>query len=35
MVERRDLTQWFYKITDYAQRLLDDMDTLERGRNAC
>jgi leucyl-tRNA synthetase len=28
MVERRDLTQWFYKITDYAQRLLDDMDTL-------
>ena len=30
MVERRDLTQWFYKITDYAQRLLDDMDTLEQ-----
>ena len=29
MVERRDLTQWFYKITDYAQRLLDDMHTLE------
>ena len=28
MVERRDLTQWFYKITDYAQRLLDDMDDL-------
>ncbi|HTG48042.1 MAG TPA: leucine--tRNA ligase [Actinomycetota bacterium] len=27
-VERRDLTQWFYKITDYAQRLLDDMDAL-------
>ncbi len=27
-VERRDLTQWFFKITDYAQRLLDDMDTL-------
>ncbi len=27
-VERRDLTQWFYKITDYAQRLLDDMDEL-------
>ena len=26
MVERRDLTQWFFKITDYAQRLLDDMD---------
>ncbi len=27
-VERRDLTQWFYKITDYAQRLLDDMALL-------
>ena len=26
LVERRDLTQWFFKITDYAQRLLDDMD---------
>ncbi|MEA2551030.1 MAG: leucyl-tRNA synthetase [Actinomycetota bacterium] len=24
VVERRDLTQWFYRITDYAQRLLDD-----------
>ena len=30
IVERRDLTQWFYKITDYAQRLLDDMDDLDR-----
>jgi leucyl-tRNA synthetase len=29
MVERRDLTQWFFKITDFAQRLLDDMETLE------
>jgi leucyl-tRNA synthetase len=27
-VERRDLTQWFFKITDYAERLLDDMDEL-------
>ncbi len=27
-VVRKDLTQWFFKITDYAQRLLDDMDTL-------
>src|SRR6266480_2089449 len=27
-VERRDLTQWFFKITDYAQRLLDDVDLL-------
>ena len=24
-VVRKDLTQWFFKITDYAQRLLDDM----------
>ena len=23
------LTQWFYKTTDYAQRLLDDMEMLE------
>src|SRR5215471_3379967 len=28
VVERRDLTQWFFKITAYAQRLLDDMDQL-------
>ena len=27
--EPRDLEQWFFKITDYAQRLLDDLDTLE------
>jgi leucyl-tRNA synthetase len=27
-VERRDLTQWFFKITDYAQQLLDDVDLL-------
>ena len=27
-VERRELTQWFFKITDYAQRLLDDVDDL-------
>ena len=28
-VEKRDLTQWYYKITDYAQELLDDLDHLE------
>jgi leucyl-tRNA synthetase len=28
VVERRDLTQWFFKITDYADRLLDDMADL-------
>src|SRR6185503_18331530 len=28
-VVRRDLTQWFFKITDYAQRLLDDAEPLD------
>ncbi len=28
-VEKRDLTQWYYKITDYAQELLDDLDQLD------
>jgi leucyl-tRNA synthetase len=28
-VEARNLEQWFFKITDYADRLLDDMETLE------
>ena len=27
-VEKRDLTQWYFKITDYAQELLDDLDQL-------
>src|SRR5687767_7610851 len=27
-VVRKDLTQWFFKITDYAQALLDDMALL-------
>ncbi|PWV57489.1 leucine--tRNA ligase [Nocardiopsis sp. L17-MgMaSL7] len=31
-VERRALNQWYFKITDYAQRLLDDMDQLDGGR---
>ena len=30
-VVRRELTQWYFKITDYAQRLLDDMAGLEGG----
>ena len=29
VVEKRSLTQWYFKITDYAQQLLDDMDLLE------
>ncbi|WP_028709486.1 leucine--tRNA ligase [Propionicicella superfundia] len=28
-VTKRKLTQWYFKITDYAQRLLDDMSQLE------
>ncbi|WP_102379988.1 class I tRNA ligase family protein, partial [Raoultibacter timonensis] len=27
-VEKRDLTQWYFKITEYAQELLDDLDQL-------
>ncbi len=30
-VEKKVLSQWFFKITDYAQRLLDDMRLLENG----
>ena len=29
LVEQRDLEQWFFKITDYADRLLADFDLLE------
>lgn len=28
-VVKRDLEQWYFKITDYAQELLDDLDQLE------
>ncbi|WP_026124491.1 leucine--tRNA ligase [Nocardiopsis baichengensis] len=28
-VVRRSLNQWYFRITDYAQRLLDDMDQLQ------
>ncbi|HEY5540192.1 MAG TPA: leucine--tRNA ligase [Coriobacteriia bacterium] len=27
-VEKRELEQWYYKITEYAQQLLDDLDEL-------
>jgi leucyl-tRNA synthetase len=27
-VTKRELTQWYFKVTDYAQRLLDDMEGL-------
>ena len=27
-VELRQLEQWFFKITDYADRLLDDLDSV-------
>ncbi len=29
-VEQRELTQWFFRISDYAQDLLDSIDTLDR-----
>ncbi|WP_223477609.1 leucine--tRNA ligase [Oricola indica] len=28
-VEQRELTQWFFKITDFSQDLLDSLDTLD------
>ncbi len=28
VVEKKKLSQWFFKITDYAQRLLDDLELL-------
>ena len=30
-VTKRQLTQWYFKVTEYAQRLLDDMGDLEGG----
>jgi len=32
-VEKRDLEQWFFKITDYADRLLDDLELLDKWPN--
>ncbi|HWD37777.1 MAG TPA: leucine--tRNA ligase [Fimbriimonas sp.] len=29
LVEKKWIPQWFFKITDYAQRLLDDLDTID------
>ncbi len=30
LVEKRDIEQWFLKITDYAQELLDDLEQLDQ-----
>jgi len=30
LVEQRELTQWFFKISDYAEELLDAIDTLDQ-----
>ncbi|BEV45669.1 leucine--tRNA ligase [Afipia carboxidovorans] len=30
LVEQRELTQWFFKISDYSEELLTALDTLER-----
>jgi leucyl-tRNA synthetase len=30
LVEQRELTQWFFKISDYSEELLEALDTLER-----
>ncbi|MGH8958394.1 MAG: class I tRNA ligase family protein, partial [Acidimicrobiia bacterium] len=30
VVEKRDLEQWFFRITDYAERLLNDLALLDR-----
>jgi leucyl-tRNA synthetase len=29
IVEKRDMEQWFFRITEYAQQLLDDLDQLD------
>jgi leucyl-tRNA synthetase len=29
VVQRKPLTQWFFRITDYADELLDDLDTID------
>ncbi len=33
VVEKRELEQWFFKITDYADRLLDDLETIDWPQN--
>ena len=30
LVEQRELVQWFFKITDFSQDLLDELDTLDQ-----
>ncbi len=30
LVEQRELTQWFFKITDFSEELLAGLDTLDQ-----
>ncbi len=35
LVEQKELTQWFMKITDFAQELDEALDTLDRWPRRC
>lgn len=35
LVEQRELTQWFFRITDFSQDLLDALDTLDEWPEKC
>ncbi len=35
LVERRELTQWFFRISDYSEDLLEALDGLAPGPRRC